>query len=671
MQNSNKNLFLLDAYALIYRGYYALIKNPRVNSKGMNTSAILGFVNTLEEVLKKENPQFIAIGFDPSGPTFRHEAYPAYKAQREETPEDIRKSVPIIKKIIQAYNIPILEVPGYEADDVIGTMALKAGASGIPTYMITPDKDYGQLVRDNVFMYRPKHSGGYEIMGIEEVKAKFKIEDTAQVIDLLGLMGDSSDNIPGCPGVGEKTAQKLISEFGSIENLLSNTDQLKGALKTKIEENKEKIVFSKFLATIKTDVPISYEVEDLERKTPDIPALTQIFEELEFRTLLEKIKAKEKNPAPVQYDLFGQPVSSPTPASIKTAETPPAQLDLFAEIQPAEQEAQNFSILTTLEKQSYKYYLVDNQEKLTTFIRKILTVDTFSFDTETTSVDAVSAELVGLSFSVKAWEAYYIPIPPSRDEAMRILSQLKPVYENPSTTKVGQNMKYDIIVLSRYGIEVQGSLFDTMLAHYVIQPELKHNMDYLAEVYLNYKTIHIEQLIGERGKNQLNMRDLTPEQICNYACEDADITLQLKQVLETELRKNNAEELCYHIEMPLVPVLAQMEVNGVTITSANVSPCSNRKSIDSRVRPSTLLRRNRSVISFLANSKSWKSPRRPKADSSSPAKRCCKVSRASTLLWRRFSTTAVSKNFSVPISPPCPTSSIRKPGAYTPPLTRP
>ena len=574
MQNSNKNLFLLDAYALIYRGYYALIKNPRVNSKGMNTSAILGFVNTLEEVLKKENPQFIAIGFDPSGPTFRHEAYPAYKAQREETPEDIRKSVPIIKKIIQAYNIPILEVPGYEADDIIGTMALKAGASGIPTYMITPDKDYGQLVRDNVFMYRPKHSGGYEIMGIEEVKAKFKIEDTAQVIDLLGLMGDSSDNIPGCPGVGEKTAQKLISEFGSIENLLSNTDQLKGALKTKIEENKEKIVFSKFLATIKTDVPISYEVEDLERKTPDIPALTQIFEELEFRTLLEKIKAKEKKTAPVQYDLFGQPVSSPTPASIKTAETPPAQLDLFAEIQPAEQEAQNFSILTTLEKQSYKYYLVDNQEKLTTLIRKILTVDTFSFDTETTSVDAVSAELVGLSFSVKAWEAYYIPIPPSRDEAMRILSQLKPVYENPSTTKVGQNMKYDIIVLSRYGIEVQGSLFDTMLAHYVIQPELKHNMDYLAEVYLNYKTIHIEQLIGERGKNQLNMRDLTPEQICNYACEDADITLQLKQVLETELRKNNAEELFYHIEMPLVPVLAQMEINGVTINTESLKQSS-------------------------------------------------------------------------------------------------
>ena len=574
MQNSNKNLFLLDAYALIYRGYYALIKNPRVNSKGMNTSAILGFVNTLEEVLKKENPQFIAIGFDPSGPTFRHEAYPAYKAQREETPEDIRKSVPIIKKIIQAYNIPILEVPGYEADDVIGTMALKAGASGIPTYMITPDKDYGQLVRDNVFMYRPKHSGGYEIMGIEEVKAKFKIEDTAQVIDLLGLMGDSSDNIPGCPGVGEKTAQKLISEFGSIENLLSNTDQLKGALKTKIEENKEKIVFSKFLATIKTDVPISYKVEDLERKTPNIPALTQIFEELEFRTLLEKITAKEKNPAPVQYDLFGQPVSSPTPASIKTAETPPAQLDLFAEIQPAEQEAQNFSILTTLEKQSYKYYLVDNQEKLSDFIRKILTVDTFSFDTETTSVDAVSAELVGLSFSVKAWEAYYIPIPPSRDEAMRILSQLKPVYENPSTTKVGQNMKYDIIVLSRYGIEVQGSLFDTMLAHYVIQPELKHNMDYLAEVYLNYKTIHIEQLIGERGKNQLNMRDLTPEQICNYACEDADITLQLKQVLENELRKNNAEELFYHIEMPLVPVLAQMEINGVTINTESLKQSS-------------------------------------------------------------------------------------------------
>ena len=563
-------LFLLDAYALIYRAYYALIKNPRINSKGFNTSAVLGFVNTLEDVLKKENPTHIGVAFDPSGPTFRHEAYEQYKAQREETPEVIRLSVPIIKDIIRAYRIPILEVKGYEADDVIGTLATEAGKRGITTYMMTPDKDYGQLVSENVFMYRPKYGDKeFEVMGIEQVKAKFDIESPLQVIDMLGLMGDSSDNIPGCPGVGEKTAQKLVAQFGSIENLLANTDQLKGALKTKVETNKEMITFSKFLATIKTDVPIELNLHELKRETPDEEALRKIFEEMEFRTLMERVFNREKNSTPVeapapkkgsgQLSLFGG-VEPVTPTK-----NTHSQANLFGEFTDEGQGNSEFSNLASLKTIDFDYQLIDTEEKRQRFLQIIKTKEIFSLDTETTGTDPISAELVGMSFSFTKNQAFYIPVPSDQEETTRIVNEFKEVLENKETLKVGQNIKYDMLVLSRYGVNVQGPMFDTMIAHYVLQPELRHNMDYLAEIYLHYETIHIEELIGSKGKNQGNMRDLQPEAIYKYACEDADITLQLKEVLEKELKENGAEKLFYEIEMPLVPVLAYMEKNGVRV----------------------------------------------------------------------------------------------------------
>ena len=569
--NSTDKLFLLDAYALIYRAYYAFIKNPRINSKGFNTSAILGFVNTLEEVLKKENPTHIGVAFDPAGPTFRHEAYEQYKAQREETPEAIRLSVPIIKDIIRAYRIPILEVPGYEADDVIGTLATEAGRQGITTYMMTPDKDYGQLVSDNVFMYRPKHSGGFEVMGIEEIKAKFDIRSTEQVIDMLGLMGDSSDNIPGCPGVGEKTAQKLVAEFGSIENLLAHTDRLKGALKTKVEANREMIAFSKFLATIKTDVPIKLDMKTLVREEPDEEELRKIFEELEFRTLIDRVLKKAGTPLPspsrsVSSDpyagtLFAQPVAgSATPGN-----NAPVQGDLFADFADEGTGGAKNSNLTCLEMLDVDYQLIDTEEKRKEIIQKLLTTEILSIDTETTGTEPMEAELVGMSFSDAENRAYYVPVPANRDEALKIVNEFRPLYENENSVKVGQNIKYDMIVLQNYGVQVKGKLFDTMLAHYVLQPELRHNMDYLAEIYLHYRTIHIDELIGARGKNQKNMRDLPPEDVYRYACEDADVTLKLKNVLEKELKEQSAEHLFYEIEMPLVPVLVNIESNGVRI----------------------------------------------------------------------------------------------------------
>ena len=540
-----EKLFLLDAYALIYRAYYAFIKNPRINSKGFNTSAIMGFVNTLEDVLKKENPTHIGIAFDPAGPTFRHEAFEQYKAQREETPEAIRLSVPIIKDIIRAYRIPILEVSGYEADDVIGTLATEAGKRGITTYMMTPDKDYGQLVSENVFMYRPKYGDKeFEVMGVNEIKAKFDIESPSQVIDMLGLMGDTADNIPGCPGVGEKTAQKLIAQFGSIENLLANTDQLKGAIKTKVENNREQITFSKFLATIKTDVPISLDMEALKREQPDEEELRKIFEELEFRTLLDRILKTEKKTAapsaPVQSDLFG----------------------FFAGENTDEPKNSN---LTRLEDLDFDYQLLDSEEKIDDFLQIIVTKDFFSLDTETTGTDPITAELVGMSFSFAENQAFYVPVPANREEALAIVKKLKPIIENEKTLKIGQNIKYDMLVLGNYGVEVRGPMFDTMIAHYVLQPELHHGMDYLAEVYLKYETIKIEELIGPKGKNQKNMRDLSPTSVYKYACEDADVTLKLKKVLEKELIENNVNELFQTIEMPLVPVLAYMERNGVRI----------------------------------------------------------------------------------------------------------
>ncbi len=539
--NPNGRLFLLDAYALIYRAYYAFIKNPRINSKGFNTSAILGFVNTLEEVLKKENPTHVGIAFDPPGPTFRHEAYGQYKAQREETPETIRLSVPVIKDIIRAYRIPILEVPGYEADDVIGTLASEAGRRGIATYMMTPDKDYGQLVGENVFMYRPKHTGGFEVMGVGEVKAKFGIDTVSQVTDMLGLMGDASDNIPGCPGVGEKTAQKLVARFGSIENLLEHTGRLTGALKEKVEANREMIAFSKFLATIRTDVPIGLDMDSLVRREPDGQELRRIFGELEFRTLTDRVLGKAAAPAP------------------------PRQGDLFAEIADERTGASEKTNLRRLEMLDYDYQLIDTEKKRAEFVQKLLTTEILAIDTETTSTEAMEAELVGMSFSDGENRGYYVPVPADREEALRIVNDLRPLYENMKSTKVGQNIKYDMIVLQNYGVKLQGPLFDTMLAHYVLQPELRHNMDYLAEIYLHYQTIHIDELIGPRGKKQKNMRDLAPEEVFRYACEDADVTLKLKNVLEKELKAQGVERLFYEIEMPLVPVLVNIETNGVRI----------------------------------------------------------------------------------------------------------
>ena len=539
-----EKLFLLDAYALIYRAYYAFIKNPRINSKGFNTSAILGFVNTLEEVLRKENPTHIGIAFDPSGPTFRHEAYEAYKAQREETPEAIRQSVPVIKDIIRAYHIPILEIAGYEADDVIGTLATEAGKRGINTYMMTPDKDYGQLVSEHVFMYRPKYGDkDFEVMGVEEVKAKFDIQSPLQVIDMLGLMGDTADNIPGCPGVGEKTAQKLIAQFGSIENLLAHTDELKGAIKKKVEENKEQITFSKFLATIKTDVPIALDMEVLKREEPDEEELRRLFEMLEFRSLIDRVIKTEK----------------------KAPSSPAAQPDLFGFFAEEDTADAKNSILTRLEDLSYDYQLVDNKEKMAVLAEKLLAQKFFSLDTETTGIDSITAELVGMSFSFAENQAFYVPVPANREEALTIVNIFKPAFENPDSLKIGQNIKYDLIMLANYGVTLKGKMFDTMIAHYVLQPELRHGMDYLAEIYLKYETIKIEELIGAKGKKQGNMRDLAPEAVYKYACEDADVTLKLKLVLENELETNGVKKLFEEIEMPLVPVLAYMERNGVRI----------------------------------------------------------------------------------------------------------
>ncbi|MBQ7946957.1 MAG: DNA polymerase I [Bacteroidaceae bacterium] len=555
-------LFLLDAYALIYRAYYAFIKNPRINSKGFNTSAILGFVNTLEDVLKKENPTHIGVAFDPRGKTFRHEAYEQYKAQREETPEVIRSSVPVIKEIIKAYNIPVFEVPGYEADDVVGTLAKQAEKRGIITYMMTPDKDYGQLVSDTVFIYRPKYGDKeFEVMGVERVKEKFGIERTEQVIDLLGLMGDSSDNIPGCPGVGEKTAQKLIAEFGSIDGLLANTDKLKGALKTKVEENREKILFSKFLATIKTDVPIELDMEALKREPANEAELTRLLDFYELRALKERVK--KSNFAPSLFDTPAEEESAEKKSKSKKNDSlQPSLFDFF----PTEDtgDEKNSSHLS-LKDTPHSYKLLDTEDDICNFIAAIKNCETVCIDTETTSTNALEAELVGISLSVREGEAVYIPIAADRAAATTRLQILRPLIEDEKICKVGQNIKYDLTVLGNYGVELRGKMFDTMIAHYVLQPELYHGMDYLAEIYLNYETIKITELIGAKGKNQKNMRDLAPADICDYACEDADITLRLKNILEKEIKEAGIEELFYKIEMPLIPVLAYMERNGARI----------------------------------------------------------------------------------------------------------
>ena len=547
-------LFLLDAYALIYRSYYAFIKNPRINSKGLNTSAIVGFVNTLYEVLTKEHPTHLGVAFDPHGPTFRSEVYPAYKAQREATPEDIKKAVPIIKDLLKAWNIPILQVDGYEADDVIGTLATKAGQEGVQTYMLTPDKDYGQLVTNNVFIFRPRHGGGYETMGPEEVKAKYTIPSTEAVIDLLALMGDSADNFPGCPGVGEKTAVKLINEFGTIENLISKTDELKGALKTKIESHIEDIKMSKFLATIKTDVPIELRLDELKISEPNQEELGKLMDELEFKSLKSKILKKSEN---IQKPVNGQ-------------------LDLFAEFAPEGSKEPEFSNLETLKTVVHDYQLIENEDDLLKLRDFFLTKEILSLDTETTSTNAIDAELVGLSFAVEEHQAFYVPIPENREEAQKRVEIFRSVYENEKILKIGQNLKYDLEVLRNYDIELKGKMWDTMIAHYLIQPELRHNMDYMAEIYLNYQTIHIDELIGAKGKNQRSMRELDPKEVYEYAAEDADITLQLKNKLEPELKKQGAEKLFYEIEMPLMPVLAEMEMTGVCLDTDSLSETSKQ-----------------------------------------------------------------------------------------------
>lgn len=537
-------LFLIDAYALIYRSYYAFIKNPRINSKGVNTSAVFGFINTLEDVLKREQPTHIAVAFDPKGPTFRHEAFEQYKAQREETPEVIRQSVPVIKEVIQAYHIPILEVPYYEADDVIGTVAKQAAANGFEVYMMTPDKDYGQLVADHIYMYRPKFGGDYEVLGVSEVLEKYQLQSTEQVIDLLGLMGDTADNIPGCPGVGEKTAQKLLAEFGSIENLLANTDKLKGAQKKKVEENVEQIRFSKFLATIKTDVPITFDAELCKRVAPDEDRLVELYTELEFKTFINRLKGES--------------------SVVSSSKEPKAavQYDLFATEPVVESEVSSLADINTM---PHSYYLADTAEKQIALCEQLLQEKSFAFDTETEGLDPLTAGLVGMSFAIREQEAWYVPVPANREEATGIVLRLAPALQHPEIEKVGQNIKFDILALRKYGVRVKGPLFDTMLAHYLLNPELRHGMDYLAETYLKYKTVPIEDLIGPKGKKQASMRTVPIEQIKEYAAEDADVTLRLKHYFAPLLKQEGLESLFFEMEMPLIYVLAEMEATGVKL----------------------------------------------------------------------------------------------------------
>lgn len=547
-------LFLIDAYALIFRSYYAFLKSPRINSKGFNTSAVLGFVNTLEEILAKEHPTHLGVAFDPKGGTFRHELYKEYKAQREETPEVIRQSVPVIKEILEAYRIPILEVPGFEADDVIGTLSKKADELGITTYMMTPDKDYCQLVTERALIYKPKYgSAGYDILGPQQVLERYGLKSTDQVIDMLGLMGDSADNIPGCPGVGEKTAVKLISEFGGIDGLLANTDKLKGAIKDKVENNIEQIKFSRLLATIRTDVPIELDMESLVMCEPDEKKLVSLFEDLEFRNLIKRTRT-------IVQEKTEEPVILP-----KSKKEDGFHGDLFDLFQPDVQETPEFSSLKDLKSVQHTYHLIENEHDAEALAHKISVQDYFCFDTETTGTNPIIAQIVGLSICFKEHEAFYVAMPKEKEGKQKMLEIFRSVFENPKTLKIGQNIKYDILILENYGIKVQGPMFDTMIAHYILQPELHHGMDYLAEIYLNYKTVHIEELIGEKGKGQKNMSDLEPEKVYEYACEDADITLQLKGILEKEIEKDGTSDLFWNIEMPLVKVLAYMERNGAMI----------------------------------------------------------------------------------------------------------
>ena len=537
----SKNLYLLDAYALIYRSYYAFIKNPRYNSKGQNTSAIYGFVNTLLDLIQKEQPTHLAVVFDPPYPTFRHEMYTEYKAQREATPEDIKMSIPIIKEIIEGFNIPVIQVERFEADDVIGTLAKLAEKEGFITYMMTPDKDYGQLVSDNIYMLKPARSGNdAEVVGKERICEKYKIKDPVQVIDILGLMGDASDNVPGAPGIGEKTAMKLISEYDTIENLYLHINDLKGKQKEKLEENKDQVMLSKELVTIRLDVPVSFEPDKLIMEKPDEEKLTKLFEELEFKSVAKRLFQKDITPTPtssvMQGSLFGETEIEKAPSSLKDI----SNID-------------------------HDYKLIDTKEKRAELIKMLSEQKEFCFDTETTGLNPLTAEIVGLSISHKNHVAYYIPFPTDQNESKEILTEFKPIFENKSVRKIGQNIKYDISILKQYDVKVEGEIFDTMIAHYLMQPDLRHNLNFLSEQYLGYKPISIDELIGKKGTKQDSMRNVPIEKIIDYACEDADLTFQLKEIFEKELEKNYLDNLSNTIEMPLIPVLADMEQAGIKV----------------------------------------------------------------------------------------------------------
>ena len=549
LRNMQK-LMLLDAYALIFRAYYGLIRSPRINSKGENTSAVFGFVNTLEELLRTEQPDFLAVAFDPPGGTFRHEAFADYKAQREETPAGIKWAVPVIKDILEAYGIVACEVKGFEADDVIGTLALQGQAAGLDVLMVTPDKDYAQLVRPGITMCRPSSGkSGLEKLDVEAVCEKYGLAHPTQVIDMLALMGDAADNIPGCPGVGPKTAVKLLAEFENVEQLIENVEQLKGSLRQKVSDHVEDIRNSKFLATIVTDVPIELDLDAMKRREPNKEKLKNIFEACEFRTFIQRFLGESPN------------------AKTNAVEEP----DLFAP-QGAENGAESGNLSTnypqsshkTLQDTEHNYVLIDNLKDATVLCGNLLTFPIVAFDTETTGIDAMSAEMVGMSFAVEGGRAWYVAVPENQAEAQEFVDAFRPFFENEGQIKVGQNLKYDLTILSHYGVEVKGELFDTMLAHYVVEPEQRHNMDHLAETYLHYRTIHIEELIGT-GRQQKNMRDLAPSEICDYACEDADVTLRLYPILREKMAECDVTDVFSKIEMPLLPVLARIEQNGVRL----------------------------------------------------------------------------------------------------------
>lgn len=577
MSEINKKLFLLDAFALIYRAYFAFSNNHRINSKGLNTSAILGFTNTLLEVLKKEKPTHIAVVFDTSEPTVRHIEFAEYKAHREEMPEDLATSIPYIIKLIEAYNIPVLYSNGYEADDVIGTLAKKAEEQGFTTYMMTPDKDFGQLVSKNIFIYKPARMGnGAEIMGEKEVCKRWDISNVNLLIDILGLMGDKVDNIPGIPGVGEKTAIQLIKDFGNIENLLENTERLKGKLKEKVEQNKEKAILSKRLATIICDVPIEFNEKALEMENPNTEALKELFTELEFRRLLEQL-----SPPLVFQEEDGAVKSEKTKPQLKKTNFNPDQMDMFGVTEENVEVENDVELGTpspllhrgaggevsraTINTIAHNYILIDTKEKRELLIAELRKQSSICFDTETTGLDAHNSELVGLSFSYVVSEAYYVPVPENFHEAQQLVNEFKHIFENENICKIGQNIKYDLSILKWYGIEIKGKLFDTMVAHFLIQPDMRHNMNVLAETYLNYSPVSIETLIGKKGKDQLNMRTVAIEVIKEYAAEDADVTLQLKNTFEPLLHETQTNKLFEEIEIPLIHVLADMEAEGIAL----------------------------------------------------------------------------------------------------------